>query len=266
MTLQSSSQIQENESGCFSDHIVILGWSERVVRIVAQLRDKVHVGSNDIRPILIITHESIDKRSLGNNHEKVYFLHGQPNSREVLERADLNRARALLIPSSSLQGGRADGDAVFAMLAALSLRPTLRVCVEIASQQNEDVINLAIKNQMIGSEVEVVSLESVCEQLMAQTAINKGITRIYSHLLDFSDITNELYVATLSPKLSGKTFRELLHLGFDKRVILLGYEKSGELTLNPDDRDIVLESPDLVWWMSYNKRDGLLIYSPESLQ
>jgi Trk K+ transport system NAD-binding subunit len=182
-----------------------------------------------------------------------------------LERADLHQARALLIPSSSLKNTETDGGAIFSMLAALALRPDLRVCVEITSPENENVITMAIKSRMIGRDVEVVSLESVCEQLMAQAAINKGITRIYTHLLDFSDLTNELYVATLSPTLSGKTFKELSLLGFDKGIILLGYEKSGELILNPHDRDTILESPDLVWWMSYNRRDGLLVYSPESL-
>ena len=266
MTSKTPPLNEEYQIGCFSNHIVILGWSERVTRIITQLRDNVHRGSNDIRPILIVTDESIDKLSLRENFEKVYFLHGHPNSIEVLGRADLHKARALLIPSSSLQNAQADGRAIFSMLAALTLRPDLPVCVEITSPENENVINLAIKSQMIGDDVEVVSLESVCEQLMAQTAINKGITRIYAHLLDFSEVTNELYVATLSPTLSGKTFRELSLLGFDNGAILLGYEKNGELTLNPPDKDTLLNSPDLVWWMSYNKHDGLLIYSPESLK
>jgi len=261
-----SASNEENAPGCFSDHIVILGWTERVTRIISQLRDDVHRGSNDIKPILIITDQSVDQMTLGDGFEKVYFLYGNPNSTEVLQRADLHQARTLLIPSSSLQNTQSDGKAIFSMLSALALRPDLPVCVEISSPQNEGVINLAIKSKMIGDDVEVVSLESVCEQLMAQTAINKGITKIYSHLLDFSEVTNELYVATLSPTLSGKTFRELSLLGFDKGAILLGYEKNGELVLNPLDREIVLDSPDLVWWMSYNRRDGLLIYSPESLK
>jgi Trk K+ transport system NAD-binding subunit len=265
MAIKITPSNTKHEPGCFSDHIVILGWSERVTRIIAQLRDDVHRGSNDIRPILVITDESVDTLSAGENFEKVYFLHGHPSSTEVLERADLHQARALLIPSPSLQSKQTDGNAVFSMLAALSLRPDLRVCVEITSPDNENVIHIAKRSHIIGGDVEVVSLESVCEQLMAQTAINKGITRIYSHLLDFSEVTNELYGATLSPTLSGKTFRELSHLGFDAGAILLGYERDGEVVLNPLDRNITLNSPDQVWWMSYNKRDGLLIYSPESL-
>jgi hypothetical protein len=265
MTKIISAFNEENAPGCFSDHIVILGWTERVTRIISQLRDDVHRGSNDIKPILVVTDQSVDTLNISGSFEKVYFLHGQPNSTEVLQRADLKSARALLIPSSSLQNTQSDGKAIFSILSALALCPDLPVCVEISSPQNEEVINLAIRNKMIGDDVEVVSLESVCEQLMAQAAINKGITRIYSHLLDFSDTTNELYVATLSPTLSGKTFRELSLLGFDKGAILLGYEKNGELVLNPLNRETVLNSPDKVWWMSYNRRDGLLIYSPESL-
>jgi len=260
-----SGTFEADAPGCFSDHIVILGWTERVTRIIAQLRDDVHRGSNDIKPILIITDQSVDRVALGDSFEKVYFLHGHPNSPEVLQRADLHKARALLIPSSSLQNSQSDGNAIYSMLSALALCPNLPVCVEISSPQNEGVINLAIKSKMIGEDIEVVSLESVCEQLMAQTAINKGITRIYSHLLDFRETSNELYVATLSPTLSGKSFRELSLLGFDRGAILLGYEKDGELVLNPLDREIILNSPDQVWWMSYNRRDGLLIYSPESL-
>jgi hypothetical protein len=253
----------DQESG-FSNHIVILGWSERVARIISHLRNNVLRGSNDIHPIVVVTEETIDRRSV-DNFEKVYFLYGRSNSNEVLKRADIGRARALLIPTKSQTNTTSDGGTVFSLLAALSIRPDLQVCVEMTSPENGDALEHIVHTSVVEGDVEVVSLESICEKLLAQAAINKGITRVYNNLLSFCEESNEIYVTPLSPQHNNKSYRDLSQLAFERQVILLGYERNGEMTLNPKDREIILHAGDLIWFMSYNKKDGLLVFCPEVL-
>jgi Castor and Pollux, part of voltage-gated ion channel len=235
----------DQESG-FSNHIVILGWSERVARIISHLRNNVHRGSNDIHPIVVVTEETIDRRSVG-NFEKVYFLYGRSNS------------------TKSQTNTTSDGGTVFSLLAALSIRPDLQVCVEMTSPENGDALEHIVHTSVVEGDVEVVSLESFCEKLLAQAAINRGITRVYNNLLSFCEESNEIYVTPLSPRHNNKSFRDLFLLAFERQVILLGYERDGEMTLNPKDREVILHAGDLVWFMSYNKKDGLLVFCPEVL-
>ena len=112
------------------DHIVILGWSPRVNRIISELRNETEGNADNRRPILIVTEEQGGQFVLPFEH--VYVMHGNPRDPEVLRRANLAHAHTLLIPTMLRDTSVSDGETVFALLAALSVNPQLRACVEIA--------------------------------------------------------------------------------------------------------------------------------------
>lgn len=247
-----------------SNHIVILGWSERVERIVSELRNSVHQASGDIRPILIIT-DSKDT-SVVSNFDRVYFMFGRANDVAVLHRANLAQAHSLLIPASLPEASAADGQSVFALLAALSVHPNLRVCLEISRSQNGESLAHIRRNNLAAGDIEIVSFESVAERLLAQASISNGVTRVYDHLLSFGEDSNELYVSELSPRWVGKTFRDLSIACFENEVILIGYDHQDDLVLNPRNRQYVFTPADKAWYMSYNRAAGLRVIHPEFLE
>jgi hypothetical protein len=77
----------EEHFNTIGDHIVILGWSSRVSRIISELRNEVHGDISNMRPILVVTPES--EHSINIPYEKVYVIHGRANDPEVLRRGKL---------------------------------------------------------------------------------------------------------------------------------------------------------------------------------
>ncbi|MBN8548325.1 MAG: NAD-binding protein [Deltaproteobacteria bacterium] len=247
-----------------SNHVVILGWSERVKRIVAELRNEVHRASGDIRPILIIS-ESQDAE-IGSAYERVYFMHGRANDVNVLARANLAAAHSLLIPATMPEAEASDGHSVFSLLAALSVHPNLRVCLEVSRSENGTALAHIRRNNLSAGDIEIVSFESVAERLLAQASVSSGVTRVYEHLLSFATDSNEIYVCEASAPWQGKSFRELSAVCFEREVIVLGYEHEGELILNPKDREYTFAPGDKVWFLAYSRAAGLSVIDPELLK
>lgn len=246
------------------DHIVILGWSDRVRRIIRELRDEVHRASNELKPILIVTPDpSVINDSA---FEHVYFIYGKITDRSVLKRANLSQASMLLIPTVYQELRHADGETVFSLLSALSVNPSIRVCVELGCADNGITLEEIRKRNLTHGDVEIVSFESICERLLAQCTINRGVTRVYDHLLSFSETTNEIYVSDLSEYWHGKTFRQVSAQCFEEQVIVLGFEREAELFLNPQNRDMMLQTKDRIWFMAFNKAAGLKVLHPEYFQ
>jgi Trk K+ transport system NAD-binding subunit len=251
--------MEENFS-TIENHIVILGWSDRVKRIISELRNEVHGGLADQKPILVVADQP--ETSLRIPYEKVYVIYGRINDAAVLKRANLPCAAALLIPTTLHNTSVSDGETVFTLLAALSINPKLRVCIEIAEAQNSETLERIRHQQLTQGDIEIVSFETVAERLMAQAAVNPGITEVYDHLLSFSPVSNEIYVSDLSPQWAGKSFRSLAKECFEREVILIGYQTGEELTVNPKNRDYVFLPNDRVWFIAYNKFDGLKVVNP----
>ncbi len=242
------------------DHIVILGWSERVQRIIHELRNEIHRASGDMRPILVIT--ELEGSSIRLDLERVYFMYGRLNDINVLKRANLAQAHTLLIPATLHETEVADGQSVFSLLAALSVNPALRVCVELSRAENGETLSHIQQHNMSKGDIEVVSFESVADRLLAQAAISNGVTRVYDHLLSFGADSNELYTTPLDQRWIGKTFRALSSACFDKEVILLGYQHDADLVLNPKNREYVFSPGDCAWFMAYNRAAGLAVINP----
>ena len=247
-----------------SNHVVILGWSERVERIVAELRNEVHRASGDIRPVLIIT--ELDNGSVRTKFERVYFMYGRANDISVLARANLSQAHSLLIPANLPDAEASDGHSVFSLLAALSVHPKLRVCLEVSRSENGTTLSHIRRHNLSAGDLEIVSFESVAERLLAQASVSSGVTRVYDHLLSFGEDSNELYVCETSPRWLGKSFRELSGACFEHEVILLGYDHDDALVLNPRNREYSFVAADKVWYMSYNRAAGLRVINPELLE
>ncbi|MBX7144906.1 MAG: NAD-binding protein [Oligoflexia bacterium] len=238
-----------------SGHIVILGWSRRVERIVRELRNDVHRLAGEMRPILIITEQSLSQTKT--DFERVYFLHGRYNDMEVLRRANLDTAHSLLIPTTIPEADAADGQSVFSLLAALSVNPSLRVCVEVARAESSDTLSYIRRKGVTEGDVEIVSFESFAERILAQTAVNRGVSRVYDHLLSFGTDSNEVYMLPLPANWHGKTFRALFQHCFEREVIVIGFERAGQLCLNPKNRDTLLAPDDAIWFIAYDKAAGI---------
>ena len=250
----------EQQFSSISDHIVILGWSERVKRIIGELRNDNLKRSNSLKPILIIAGE--DQQVCELPYDRIYVIRGSSTDAAVLRRANVQQAAAVLIPTRLTDTTAADGEGLFALLNVISVNPDIHASVELAEVCHSQTIEHVRHKELGAGKIEVVSLESVSERLLAQSVINPGVTDVYNHLLSFDVNSNEIYVSPVGDKWVGCTFRELAEDCFNNSVILIGYESSGRQVLNPRERQYLFEPGDKAWFIAYDKADGMRIISP----
>lgn len=246
------------------DHFVILGWSDRVKRIIHELRNDEHEASGDLKPILVVTTDR--SASIDLPFERVYVIYGQLADPRVLERANLERASTVLIPALDPNNPNQDGESVFALLAVLSVCPKAQVCIELVKGAHTEVLERISRMGLFSHNIEFVAVESISERLLAQSAINPGVTRVYDHLISFTEESNEVYVVDLPPAWIGKSFRDLAGHSFERGIILIGYESAGVMGVNPLERGYIFKAGDRAWFIGYNKADVLKVVDPARLK
>ena len=245
------------------NHIVILGWSDRVERIIGELRREEQDSGTETKPIVIVMPEPDPNRSI--EADRVYLIYGGLSDPDVLRKAHLDTAASLLIPTVLQESSASDGETVFSLLAALAVNPHLRVCVEVKRADSGDTLEQICSNKLLSGDIEIVSFETIAERLLAQAAVNRGITRVYSHLLQFNE-GNEIYVIQIGAAWIGRTFRELFLDCFERDVILIGYEHGQTMELNPKDRDYIFARGDRAWIIACDKMAGIRVVAPDAVE
>ncbi len=215
-----------------SGHTLILGWSAKVITVVAQLimanesqrsahivivadRDKVEM-EDEIRariPNWRTTHV-ICRR--GSPIDPIDIAIGRPFS-----------AKSIIV----LAGSDGDPDAeVIKSILALTLEKRriggspLNIVAEIKEPQNLHVA------QIVGrKDAEFVLTSDLIARIIAQTCRQSGLATIYVHLLDYSG--SEVYF-TSQPALIGMTFGAA-QFAYDTSVVIGLRRSSGEIVLNP---------------------------------
>jgi hypothetical protein len=240
------------------DHFVILGWSPRVLRIIKQLRNDEHAASGDLKPILVVLPDSAGNPTV--HYERVYFLYGSIHDADVLRRSNLAQAAAVLIPAPETGGVQADPAGIFAFLSALSVSEHTRICLEVTSARHAEILTALQRKELLRSNVEIISLETVSESLMAQAAITGGVTRVIDELLAFDENTPEIYCCALGSPWLGKSYKYLRKDCAEHRITLLGYQHQSQLSLNPENLDYIFVEGDRVWFLALNRAVGLAYF------
>lgn len=214
-----------------TDHTVILGWSEQVFSIIAEL---VIANANRRQACIVILGdkdkvemEDEIRDKVGNTgHTRIVCRTGSPMDMADLQIVSLDTARAIIILSP--EEGDPDASVIKTMLA-ITNNPNRRpqpyhIVAEIHDPKNMEVA------RMIGrDEVELILAGDLIARIIAQTCRQSGLSVIYNELLDFGG--DEIYFKA-EPALTGKTLGEAL-LAYEDSTVIGLKPKSGDLRLNP---------------------------------
>jgi len=233
-----------------SGHTVILGWSEQIHTIVAQLS---LANANQRRACIVILADR-DKVAMedelrdqvgSTGRTRLVCRSGNPMDMGDLEITNLHAARSIIVLAPDAEDG--DSSVIKTMLA-ITNNPRRRpepyhVVSELRDPRNMDVARL-----VGGDEVELVLIGDLIARIIAQTCRQSGLSAVYNELFDFCG--NEIYVQSV-PALTGRTFGEAL-LGLEGSSLLGIAPRGGAPLLNPpmdtiigpDDRLIVLAEDD----------------------
>ena len=227
-----------------SGHTIICGWNFQGERVISEL------FSADVRQQRgVVVLNDNEKRPF--KDERVEFIKGDPSQDKDLVRAGIMKADSVIVLTDLNKGANeADAEALMVVLAVESLNRVVHTCVQIVNSANRMHLERAHAD-------EIICLDQVGGSLAVASALNHGVSRIVSELLNFN-LGSEFYRydRPISNKLVGKEFCEAVQVLAQKRILLLAVETdySKEL-LQQMDADVVYNLPE---------EDRIMMVNPQS--
>ncbi len=205
--------------GELKEHIILCGWNDRADRIIRELRQDVLKGvmSQGKRWKDIVIISEVEEITVPDSklYPQVWLVTGEPTDDEALNVADIQDADTAIILADYEEGSAADSRTLLIALAIKTKNPRVYICTELVDTKN--------RQHFHGTRVdELVVVSEVSEKLLAQSAMNHGITDFYEHLLKFTADTNEVYRLPLEHRYAGMEFIDLFRRFAQQDVILMG--------------------------------------------
>lgn len=237
-----------------SGHTIICGWNFQGERIINEL------FSADVRQqrgVVVLN----DNESRPFKEERVEFIKGDPSQDNDLKRAGIMKAESVIVLTDLTKGANeADAEALMVVLAVESLNRDVHTCVQVVNSANRMHLERAHAD-------EIVCLDQVGGSLAVASALNHGVSRIVSELLNFN-LGSEFYRydRSISGGLVGKEFSQAVQLLIQKRIILLAIETDySEELLKQMNQDVVYKLPEENRMMVVNPQSEYTIRQGDAL-
>jgi ion channel POLLUX/CASTOR len=235
-----------------SGHTVILGWSQQIHAVVAEL---IEANANQRRRAIVIMaerdpvamEEEIRSRlgPGGTRTSRLVFRSGSPLDMGDLAIASVGTSRSIVILAP--ESDDPDPEVIKTILAIVN-HPGRRQEPYHIVAAIRDHANLAVARMVGRDEVELIPTEDVIARIAAQTCRQSGLSVVYQELLDFGG--DELYLAPAEAT-AGITWTEALTTFVDATPIGLltaagkpSLNPSPDSRLEPGDRLIVIAADD----------------------
>ncbi|MFE4588122.1 CASTOR/POLLUX-related putative ion channel [Streptomyces laurentii] len=232
-------------------HTVVLGWSDQVFTVIAEL---VEANQSERRSCVVILadrdkvsmEDAIRARIPDTGKTRVICRSGNPLIRHDLELVSPDTAKSVMVLPSV--GSDRDVEVIKVLLLLNSRAwPGTRPHIVAAVHDSE---NLAAARLAAGDGALVIDAEDIAVRLIAQAHRQTGLSGVFNELLSF--IGNEFYLRE-EPRLVGTAYGEALH-AYEVGTAAGLRRSDGEVLLNPPmdteirsgDQLLVLAEDDLL--------------------
>ncbi|XP_078182320.1 ion channel protein isoform X1 [Carex rostrata] len=230
-----------------SNHILILGWSDKLGSLLKQLA----IANKSIGGGVIVVLAERDKEEMEMDIAKLEFdfmgtsvicRSGSPLILADLKKVSVSKARAIIVLAADENADQqSDARALRVVLSLTGVKEGLRghVVVEMSDLDNEPLVKL------VGGElIETVVAHDVIGRLMIQCALQPGLAQIWEDILGFENA--EFYIKRW-PQLDGMRFDQVL-VSFPDAVPcgVKVASKLGKIIINPDDSYIIREGDEIL--------------------
>ncbi|CAN7039575.1 hypothetical protein IGI04_005825 [Brassica rapa subsp. trilocularis] len=228
-----------------SNHILILGWSDKLGSLLKQLA----IANKSIGGGVVVVLAERDKEEMETDIAKFEFdLMGTSvicRSGSALILADLKKvsvsnARAIIVLGSDENADQSDARALRVVLSLTGVKEGLKghVVVEMCDLDNEPLVKL-----VGGERIETVVAHDVIGRLMIQCALQPGLAQIWEDILGFENA--EFYIKKW-PQLDGYRFEDVL-LSFPNAIPCgVKVAVDGKIVLNPSDNYVLEEGDEIL--------------------
>ncbi|MEM7179830.1 MAG: ion transporter [Spirochaetota bacterium] len=228
----------------FRGHIVVLGWSTKIVYLLNEL-----IEANDGKKgtvITILTNKSkYEMKDFLNHHIdkpvkgiKFVFRTGDAFEKTDLEIVNASKASSIIILNDD--GNKNDAYVIKVLIVLMNLFETDEVpviTIPIRNIKNDSIVRLISKDQVYS-----VLVNDMISRLIAQACRQPGLAVVYDELLSFDG--NEIYSKSFQ-SLQGKTFGEVVN-SFQEASVLGVKAADGTVRINPSLSHYVLQEDDEV--------------------
>lgn len=210
-----------------SNHTVILGWSEAVYTILAELAV---ANASSKRAVVVILadrdkvemEEDIREKLSDLGSTRVICRSGSPIDLGDLALSSLDQARSIIVLGSA--GDDPDSEVIKTLLALTHNSPEgAPIVAEISDPENLATARMVGKGRAV-----IVDKRGTVARLIVQTSRQSGAAAVYTELFDFDG--DEIYFHA-EHGLADKTYGEVLRIHEEASVI--GLLADGRAVLNP---------------------------------
>ncbi|MFC4323440.1 potassium channel family protein [Litchfieldia salsa] len=202
-----------------NQHIIIIGWNERVKETISQIKEI------DPQMDIILIDETLETNPFPSNH--FHFIRGKPFNDEVLIKAKAEEASTILITSDqSKDEVQADMSAVLTLLAVKGINPHIYSIIEILTFNQ-------VKNAERAGADEIIQTNKLTSSVMINSLVSHGMSNALSQMLDQLRGSKLTYLE-ITFDLVGKTFGECSRLLLQEKKLLIGIKRGGQTMVNPD--------------------------------
>ncbi len=222
----------------WSDHVVIIGWSETVQELITELR-----ANNPSEKIVLVAELSEVPPELRDLHNFA-FVSGDPTKLSVLERAGVSRARYVIVCTGD------DARNSMVVLLVRKLNTSAVVIAEVSRKENCALLKQAGANYVIVS-------QSFIGRLLASYVFEPGVAMF------FEDVSTAIYgndvIEVPSEKFVGKSCGELLmELKSRYNATLIGIRRGCGVIVNPKLDEVIKSGDSLILLVDSVSKEKLL--------
>ncbi|XP_010527695.1 PREDICTED: probable ion channel POLLUX isoform X2 [Tarenaya hassleriana] len=229
-----------------SNHILILGWSDKLGSLLKQLA----IANKSIGGGVVVVLAERDKEEMESDIAKLEFdlmgttvicRSGSPLMLADLKKVSVSNARAIIVLAADENADQSDARALRVVLSLAGVKEGLKshVVVEMCDLDNEPLVKL-----VGGERIETVVAHDVIGRLMIQCALQPGLAQIWEDILGFENA--EFYIKRW-PQLDGFCFEDIL-VSFPEAIPcgIKAAADAGTIILNPNDGYVLQEGDEIL--------------------